>query len=165
MLVCCPNQIFRTCAAPVGCALHHRENCQRTISLLLLSWKGPLSYWFVPNFQQLWIMHQYRTPLACTHTPTHACTHTHTHAHTQPFYSSLEFVLDNHNLGEPIQEETFTHSHLSWSSVIPCLLHPSIMIHGILHTICTHVTVCIICYSTHYDQSQTAQHCEDVFNT
>jgi len=33
--------------------------------------------------------------------------------HTQPFYGSLDFVQDN--LGEPVPEETFTHSHLSWS--------------------------------------------------
>jgi len=36
------------------------------------------------------------------------------------------------NRGEPVQEETFTHSHLSWSSVIPYLLSPSITIHGII---------------------------------
>ena len=36
----------------------------------------------------------------------------------------------NHFSGEP--EETFTHSHLSWSSIIPYLLLPSNMIHGIL---------------------------------
>jgi len=35
----------------------------------------------------------------------------------QPFYISLEFVRDN--LGEPVPEETFTHSHPSWSSIIP----------------------------------------------
>ena len=34
--------------------------------------------------------------------------------------------------GEPVPEETFTHSLLSWSSIIPYLLHPSIMIHSIL---------------------------------
>jgi len=55
----------------------------------------------------------------------HMHTHTHTltvsHTHTQPFYGSLDFVQDN--LGEPVPEETFTHSHLSWSSVIPYLLH------------------------------------------
>jgi len=52
----------------------------------------------------------------------HTCTnaHTHTHAHPQPFYCSLDFV--RYNLGEPVPEETFTHSHLSWSSVIPYLL-------------------------------------------
>jgi len=55
-----------------------------------------------------------------THTP-----------HTQPFYSSMDFVRDN--LGEPLAEETFTHSHLLWSSIIvPYLLHPSTTIHGIL---------------------------------
>ena len=49
---------------------------------------------------------------------------------TQPFYSSLDFVWDN--LGEPVPEETFTHSHLSWASVVSCLIHPSVMICGIL---------------------------------
>jgi len=44
-----------------------------------------------------------------------------TRTHTQPFYGSLDFVRDN--LGELVPEETFTHSHLSSSSVIPYLLH------------------------------------------
>jgi len=57
-------------------------------------------------------------------------THTHTHTHTQPLYGSLDFVRDN--VGEPVLEEAFNHSHLSWSSIIPYLLHPSAMIHGIL---------------------------------
>ena len=61
----------------------------------------------------------------------HACTHACTHTHTQPFYGSLDFVRDNP--GEPVPAETFTHSHLSWSSIIPYLLPPSITIHGILH--------------------------------
>jgi len=52
------------------------------------------------------------------------------HTHKQPFYSSLDFVRDN--LGQPVPEETFTHSHLSWSSAIPYLLPPSITSHGIL---------------------------------
>jgi len=44
------------------------------------------------------------------------------HTHTQPFYGSVEFVGDNP--GEPVLEETFTHSHSSWSSIIPiCFLH------------------------------------------
>ena len=47
---------------------------------------------------------------------------THTHTHTQPFYGSLHFVRDNP--GEPVPEETFTHSHSSWSSIIPiCFPH------------------------------------------
>jgi len=50
--------------------------------------------------------------------------------HTQPFYSSLDSVWDNP--GEPVPEETFIHSHLSWSSIIPYQLPPSITIHGIL---------------------------------
>jgi len=34
--------------------------------------------------------------------------------------------------GEPVPEETFAHSHLSWSSAILCQLSPSAMIHSIL---------------------------------
>ena len=45
-----------------------------------------------------------------------------THICTQLFYGSVEFVRDNP--GEPVPEETFTHSHSSWSSIIPiCFLH------------------------------------------
>jgi len=41
---------------------------------------------------------------------------------TQPFYGSVDFVWDNR--GEPVTEETITHSHSSWSSIIPiCFLH------------------------------------------
>ena len=39
------------------------------------------------------------------------------HRHTQPFYGSVDFARDN--TGEPASEETFTHSHSSWSSIIP----------------------------------------------
>ena len=47
---------------------------------------------------------------------------THTHTHTQPFYGFVDFVRDNP--GEPVPEETFTHSHSSSSSIIPiCFLH------------------------------------------
>ena len=42
----------------------------------------------------------------------------------------MDFV--QHNPGEPVWEETFTYSHLSWSSIVPYLLHPSTTIHGIL---------------------------------
>ena len=63
---------------------------------------------------------------------------THAHGtHTQPFYGSLDFVRDNPD--EP--EETFTHSHLSWSSDIAYLLSPSITIHGILSVQLTRLTV------------------------
>jgi len=45
-----------------------------------------------------------------------------THTHTQPFYGSVDFVWDNS--GELVPEETFTHSHSSWSSIIHiCFLH------------------------------------------
>jgi len=59
--------------------------------------------------------------------------HTHTNTHTQLFYDSLYFIRDN--LGEPVPEETFTHSHLSWSSIVSYLLHPSNTIHGILYSL------------------------------
>ena len=41
----------------------------------------------------------------------------------------MGFVRDNPV--EPVQEETITYSHLSWSSIVPYLLPPSITIHGI----------------------------------
>jgi len=58
---------------------------------------------------------------------------------TQLFYSFLDFVWENP--GEPVPEETYTHSHLLWSSVVPYLFHPSIMIHGILPVHFTCLTV------------------------
>jgi len=60
-------------------------------------------------------------------------------SYTGLFYSSTDFVW--HNSGEPIPGETFTHSHLSWSSIISYLLHPSYMIHGILPLQSTHLTI------------------------
>jgi len=58
----------------------------------------------------------------------------------QPFYGSLDFVRDNP--GEPVPaEETFTHSHLLWSSISPYLLHLSFTIHGILLIQLTCLTV------------------------
>jgi len=59
--------------------------------------------------------------------------------HTQPFYGSLDFVWDNP--GEPVLEKTSTHSHLLCLSVVPYLLLPSIMIHGILPVQFTCLTV------------------------
>jgi len=59
-----------------------------------------------------------------------ACQAAHAHKHTHPFYSSLHFVQDNPV--EMVPEETFTHSHQSWSSVVPYLLHPSNTVHGII---------------------------------
>jgi len=42
--------------------------------------------------------------------------------HTELFYGSLDFVQDN--LGEPVPEEIFTHSHALWSSNIPiCFIY------------------------------------------
>jgi len=39
--------------------------------------------------------------------------------------------FDRDNLDELVPEETFTHSHVLWSSIIPYLIPPSITIHGI----------------------------------
>jgi len=51
---------------------------------------------------------------------THCLSFTHTHT-SQPFYGSLDFVRDNP--GEPVPEETFTHSHPLWSSNIAIVYH------------------------------------------
>jgi len=72
-----------------------------------------------------------------SHTP--ACDINHEQIYTQPFYGSLDYVQDNPC--EPVPEETFTHSHLSWSSIIPYRLPPSITIHGILSVQFTCLTV------------------------
>jgi len=71
---------------------------------------------------------QMQSAMTHMHARMHARTHTHTH--TQPFYGSLHFVWDNP--GESVPEELFTHSHISWSSIIPYLLPSSFTIHGIL---------------------------------
>ena len=63
----------------------------------------------------------------------------HARTHTRTFHGSLNFVRDNP--GEPVPEETFTHSHLLWSSIMPHLLHPSNTIHGILPVQTTCLTV------------------------
>jgi len=65
-------------------------------------------------------------------------THIHKHTH-KPFYGSVEFFRDNP--GEPVPEETFIHSHLSWSSIVPYMLPPSITIYGILPVQSTHLTI------------------------
>ena len=62
--------------------------------------------------------------------------------HTQPFYGCMDFVRDNPS--EPVSEDTFTHSRLSWSSVVPYLLHPC---NAILFECCVtivHQSVCLL---------------------
>ena len=51
----------------------------------------------------------------------------------------MEFVQDNP--GDPVPEETFTHSHLSWSSIVPYLLYPFTVVHDILFVQSTHLTI------------------------
>jgi len=58
---------------------------------------------------------------------------------TRNHFMALDFVRDNP--GEPVPEETFTHSRLLWSSIIPYLLPPSVTIHGILPVQFTSLTV------------------------
>jgi len=57
----------------------------------------------------------------------------------QPFYGSLDFLSDS--TGEPVPEETFTHSQLLWSSIVPYLLPLFSMIHGIFLVQVTCLTV------------------------
>jgi len=47
----------------------------------------------------------------------------------------MDFVRDNP--GEPVPEETFTHLHLSWSSIVSYLLLPSNTIRGGWHPPCS----------------------------
>jgi len=68
------------------------------------------------------------------------CTHTHTHTHTHNRFTAL-WILSKTNLGDQEPEETFTHSHISWLSVVPYLLPPSITIHGILPVQFMYLTV------------------------
>jgi len=62
-----------------------------------------------------------------------ATVYTHNDNHLWPFL--------RHNQGEPVPEETFTHSHLSWSSTILYLLPPSATIHSIVRVQFTYLTV------------------------
>ena len=72
------------------------------------------------------VLHRSQIPAHATHISLDSvmreCSQTLLTLHTQPFYGSVNFVRDNPC--EPVPEETFTHSHLSWSSIIPiCFLH------------------------------------------
>jgi len=67
----------------------------------------------------------------------HAHAHTHTHAHTTVLRL---YGFCTGQPGEPVPEETFTHLHPSWSSIVPYLLHPSTMIYGILLVQTTRLT-------------------------
>jgi len=51
------------------------------------------------------------------------------------------WILSGATQSELVPEETFTHSHPTWSSVIPYRPPPSIMIHGILSVQFTCLTV------------------------
>jgi len=78
--------------------------------------------------------------MPCHVTPCYVTPHhvTRMHAHIT-VYISMDFVRDNPS--EPVPEETFTHLHLSWSSIVPYLLHPSTMIHDILPIQSLHLTI------------------------
>jgi len=51
------------------------------------------------------------------------------HTHTQPFYGSMDSVWDNP--GEPVPEETSTHSHLSVSSHV-FLLELAVLLYSVV---------------------------------
>ena len=57
------------------------------------------------------------------------------------FHARVKYYNYYHNPGEPVPEETFTHSHLLWSSIISYLLPASFTIHGILLVQFTCLTV------------------------
>jgi len=59
---------------------------------------------------------------------------------TQHHFTAL-WILSGTTRVSQYQKKTFTHSHLSWSSVIPYLLPPSVTIHGILPIKFTCLTV------------------------
>jgi len=96
--------------------------------ILALLDKGPLNGLFLLLFSwpvNFWICKSFLLP----------------DAHTQPFYSSLDFVWDNP--GGPVPKEAFTHLHLSWSSIILYMLSPSYMVDSILPVQFTCLTVFI----------------------
>ena len=80
-----------------------------------LTWvEMPRSEWVIKWVNSFWTAY-------CGPFTTMKLFNNYTH-NTEPFYGSVEFVRDNP--GEPVPEETFTHSHSSWSSIIPiCFLH------------------------------------------
>jgi len=56
-------------------------------------------------------------------------------------FTALWILSGTTRVSRYISEETFTHSHLAWSSIIPYLLPPSITIHGIVSVQFTCLTV------------------------
>jgi len=74
--------------------------------------------------------------MSILHTHTRTRAHTHTHTHTTVLWP---FVRDYP--GRPVPEETFTHSHPSWSSDILYQLLPSTTICSILFVQFTCLTV------------------------
>ena len=105
------------CTICVYC-LPHRQVCSSTIVPNKKNENATVST-KPPSLSE---MTELKTESSQTVTCIRTHTQTHTHTHTQPFYGSVDFVRDNP--GEQVPEETFTHSHSSWSSIIPiCFLH------------------------------------------
>ena len=90
-----------------------------------VNWE-PKSYSLSCWVKWQWLQGKLMTTWLHSQQPNHLTTNT---VILQPLCGSLDFVRNN--LGEPVPEETFTHSHLSWSSIIPYLLPPSFTIHDI----------------------------------
>ena len=62
------------------------------------------------------------------------------HTHTQPFFTA-QWILSGTTWVSRYQKKHSPTQHLSWSSIVPYLLYPSTMIHGILPVQSTHLTV------------------------
>ena len=75
------------------------------------------------KFKSVSISDTDRPIIDCRHTHTH--THTHTHNHFM-----VVWILSGITQVSRYQKKPFIHSGLSWSSIIPYLLPPSITIHG-----------------------------------
>jgi len=119
-----------TCVMP-NCPSHYTQSWVSVIS----RWPSSVYCWYIHRRRQLlstahddcWIV--YHTLYCCPNFQSQSLressrcnTLIFTHTKAQLFYGYLDSVRDNQ--GEPVPEATFTHSHLSWSSVIPyCFRH------------------------------------------
>ena len=99
---------------------------------------------FVSHYGDMWCHHTRHPGHAQLQWQSFRAWHTHAHAHAHTLRQTTVLQLPGFcpgQPGEPVQEETFTHSHLSWTSIIPYLFPPSVMIYVILPIQFTCLTV------------------------
>ena len=101
--------------------LHNNVEIDQWVKVLCLTWYKTSHFWDTLPSQSLSMM-----PHTTKAEMFQWTTQTHTHTHTV----LRSFIRDYP--GEPVPEETFTHSHLSCASAILYQLPPSTTIHGIL---------------------------------